>query len=80
MSSRIIEIIAEYPIGPRVAFIGYLEQAAHRQNMTVESLTRAVILKLPLRQTPPAGRDEYGWPRYASWPTAGKYYARWRQE
>lgn len=79
MTDRIVEIIAEYPSGPRTAFIGYLAQAAHRQGLSSDSLTRAIILKLPLKQTPLAARDYYGWPLYASWPAAQRYYARWRE-
>jgi len=79
MTNRIVEIIAEYPTGPRVAFIGFFAPAAYSQGLSPDSLTRAIILKFQLKQNPPAGHDRFGWPEYASWPTADRYYARWRE-
>jgi len=85
MTERIVEIYAEYPSGPRLAFVGFLTQAAYRQDMTKDALVRAIALNLPLTQTPLADRqlvspkDWRGTLLYPSWPAATNYYAKWRK-
>lgn len=92
-NDRIIEIIAEYPSNSspptgcivRLAFVGFLQQAAYRQGLSQEGMIRAIALQLPLKQTPLADREQVsfrdwrGGLMYPSWPPAIKYYARWRE-